>query len=307
MSTTDGFDEFVAIVEAGNISAAARALGMPRANLSRRLAALEDELGVRLLHRSTRRQVPTDAGQELYRRVRRIVDDAQAAREAVRRMDDQPRGLLRVSVPPGLGATPFAGILVDFLERWPEVRLELSSGTAHVDLIAEGFDLALRAGRVRDHNLVGRQLFQVRTVAVASPAWLSAHGVPTSLEQLRDAECIRGFDQGATPQRTWPLLDGGTVPVRGRLATNELRLVLDAALRGLGIALLPQQVVDAHLASGALVRVLPDRVGDDTALTLVYPEREFLDPKVRAFIDFVVPRLLELLPRQLGALPAADP
>ena len=287
MPSTERLHEFVAVVDRGSISGAARALEMPRATLSRRITALETELGLRLLHRGTRRLVLTPAGEELHRRARRIVADAQAAWDSVRRLDDVPRGLLRVS----LVDIPRQPVFTEFLRRYPEVRLEVTTTTRHVDLIAEGIDVALRFGPVSDASLIARRLWTGRAHAVASPSYLAAHGRPDSLEQLAEHECFVGFAGAWAPQRTWPLLDGGVVPVSGRVASNSVRLLADAARAGLGIAMLPDQVIGAALDDGSLEIVLEELVGADVPISLVYADREFLDPKVRAFVDLAAPLL----------------
>jgi LysR family transcriptional activator of dmlA len=289
MPQTDRLGEFAAIVEAGSITAAARALGLPRATLSRRISALEAELGVRLLHRSTRRLVLTPAGEELHQRARRIVAEASEAWEAVRRLDDVPRGLLRVS------ATDAAlgDLFVEFLEEYPEIQLEVQSTPRHVDLIAEGIDVAIRFGPVKDTNLIVRKVANGRQIVVASPEYLDARGVPTRPSHLKDHDCIVGFAGEFAPTRTWPLLAGGAVPVGGRLACNEIRLAARAARRGQGLALLPLPIVSDDLERGTLIHVLGDAVGQDSPVSIVYADREYIQPKVRAFVDRAVPVLRE--------------
>jgi len=286
MPLTEGFVEFTAIVEAGSISAAARELGMSRATLHRHLDRLEQRLGIRLLHRTTRSLSTTRAGQELYLRARRIVDEAEAATRAVRALDDTPRGLLRVSVPPETSA--FADLLLSFAEAWPEVVLEVDASSRHVDIRADQVDVAIRAGRVRDPDLVGRVLFRHRTTCVASPDYLARAGTPSSAAELADHDLLGGYEAGSAPQRQWPLRDGGRIAVRTRLASNDLHLVARAAARGIGIALLPSEIARRVVPAGALVPVLEDVVGSATSITVVWAEQQFLQPKVRAFVDHVV-------------------
>ncbi len=284
MKVAEDFDAFVAIVDAGSISEAARALNVPRATLSRQLARLEERLGVRLLHRSTRSLVPTQAGEALYPRARALVDEARAAVAAVQRLDDVPRGLLRVSSAPFAG--PILGELVSaFVRAYPEVAVELHTSTRHTDLAAEGFDLALRGGVVQDEGLIARTLFRSDTLAVATPEYLARHGRPEVPDDLAKHACVRGFKAGARPSTTWPLRDGGQVRVDGPFVTNDLMALVGAANSGLGVALLPRAAVELELASGQLVEVLAGVVGNDVSLALVWLEREFLDPKVRAFVD----------------------
>lgn len=284
---TEGLEGFVAIVGHGSLTAAASAMGVPRSTLSRHLAQLEDRMGVRLLHRSTRRIVLTRAGEELHERARRIVDDAHAAVEAVRRHDDRPRGTLRVTTPPahdGLTAAP----ILDFARRHPLVQLEVSSTSRVVDLVAEGFDVAIRGGPSAPADHVRRPLFRSDAVAVAAPAYLDRAGRPTRVEDLAAHTLLLGFDANHLPQRTWPRPDGGAFAVHGAFATNDLDLRRTAALDGDGIALLPITAVRDALHAGHLERVLPEDVGRVAHLSIVYPERAFLAPKVRAFVDHML-------------------
>lgn len=287
MDPYEDFEAFTAAVEEGSVSAGARRLGLPRATLSRQLSRLEARLGVRLAHRDTRRFELTEAGATLYARARAIVADAYAATEAVARLDDVPRGLLRVSTPPMPGAG-LADLFLSFTDRWPEVRLEVLSTTEHVDLRAQRVDVALRAGVLTDPDLVARVVWHTQERCVAAPAYLAARGRPQTLADLADHDCLVGFDRGVAPATTWPTRDGDAVRVKGRLVTNDLQLRVAACVRGQGLGLLPDVVALRHLRDGALVEVLEGQLGRDTTLALVYVERTFLDPKVRAFIDHAV-------------------
>ncbi len=286
MADTEGFEEFVAIVDEGSVSAAARVLGVPRATLSRRLAALEDDLGVRLIHRSTRSMTLTRAGATLYRRARRVVDEARAARAEVTRLDETPRGLLRVSLPTGQDDSLFMGRMIsEFARTYPDVILEVLSTARFVDLVAENVDVALRGGVPREDGYISRILWRNHTGAVATPELLAEVGTPTTREELSKMPCLVGFGGDTTPQRAWPLLDGGTVRVRRAMAANGLAMQRYLVLQGHGVGLLPLEVVHDDLRAGRLVRVLPDEVGARSMLRLVYVERAFLDPKVKAFLD----------------------
>jgi DNA-binding transcriptional LysR family regulator len=291
MSAADGFEEFVAIVDAGSLTAAAAMLDLPRATLSRRLARLEERLGVRLLHRTTRRMDLTQQGEVLYRTARRVVGSAREVEAAVTRLDGVPRGLLRLSVPTGVPREFFGGVLVDFLASHPEVSVEVVTSSVHLDLVTEGFDLALRFGVIKDASLVARTLARNDLIAMASPSYLAARGTPRRPEQLASHNCIVGYTAEGAPELRWPLRAGGWVEVAGSLKTNQMDLRVEAAKRSLGIALLVERVAADELACGELVPVLPDRVGHEVRACLVYPDREFLDPKVRAFIDFFTSRL----------------
>lgn len=285
-SAIEGFEVFVAVCDAGSIAGAARVLGMPRATLSRQLARLEEELGVRLLHRSTRRLVRTAAGEELYPRARRVVEAAQAARDAVRSLGQAPRGRLRISVPPDLGA-PVTDFLFGFARRYPLVQLEVHAASAHVDLVGQGFDVALRAGRVADPELVTRRLATLPVQAFASRSYLEARGRPEHVEDLAEHDIIVGMAQGRLPHHSWPLVDGGSVPVEPRLVLNTMRLVMEAVGSGLGIGLIPVGL-GRDVSTWELEPVLPDRVGTSSELSLVVVERALMLPRVRAFLDHVV-------------------
>ncbi len=278
---------FVAISDLGSVSGAAGELGLPRATVSRRLARLEDRLGVRLIHRTTRRLQLTDSGEELYAHARAILAAVDQATVAVQRDTSRPRGLLRVSLPPIRNAA-FADMLVDFLVEYPDVELEVHATTAYVDLIASNIDAALRAAPSLDPSLIARRLLRSHSTAVAAPEYLAGAGVPESPDDLAQHRCLVGFARGERPSTHWPLRDGGRVRVRGALVSNSMELLHQAAVRGQGIAMLPHLFVVRELSEGTLEAVLPDVVGTDTEVSIVYPDRRLLKPAVRAFVDHCV-------------------
>jgi DNA-binding transcriptional LysR family regulator len=284
VEVTEGLEGFVEVVAQGSVTSAARSLGVPRPTLSRQLARLEDRMGVRLLHRSTRRLVLTRAGEELLPRARRIVDDARAALDAVRRHDNVPRGRLRVTVPPahdGFLAAPLASFAI----AYPAVSLEIEATSRVVDLVAEGFDLALRGGASAPPDHVRRMLLRTPSVAVASPAYLDRAGRPLTPEDLAAHALVLGVDATGAREAWWPLLPTGRVRVAGTFVANDVVLRRGAAEAGLGIALVPSLTARAALATGALEVVLPGVLGQPAGLALVYPERALLLPAVRAFVD----------------------
>ncbi len=277
-------DVFVAVVDHGSLTAAANHLGMPRATLSRRLTKLEEELDALLLHRSTRRLALTEAGEELYRRATIIVADVKAAELAIRELDTEPRGLLRVSSPPA--GQDFLGELIStFMKRYPEVQVELLATTRFVDLVAEGYDVAIRAGTRPDETMITRRVLSGRTVLVATPSYLQAQGRPSTPADLSGHSAIVGFSKGEHPQRAWPLRAGGTLPISPRLATNELPVQIQAVRDGIGIAMLPLPYVRAELIAGTLEALLVHELGGPIAMDIVFAERKYMLPKVRAFVD----------------------
>jgi DNA-binding transcriptional LysR family regulator len=286
MPSADRLREFLAVIDEGSISAAARELVIPRATLSRRLSELESELGVRLMHRRTRALVLTPAGEELHRRARRVVAETEAAWDSVRQLDDRPRGLLRVSIPDIRAVAP--ELFLGFAADYPDVQLEVSTDSRHVDLVAEGIDVAVRFGAVRDESLIVRRLWVTRSMLVAAPQYLERRGVPTCTEDLADHDCITGFAGTTSAARRWPLVAGGHVAVTARFSSTSMLLQVQAASAGLGIALAPTGAMQPLLDDGRLVSVLEGVVGIETPASLVFVDREFLPPRVRLFIDRAV-------------------
>jgi DNA-binding transcriptional LysR family regulator len=278
---------FVQTVDARSLSRAAAELGIPRATLSRRLARLEQRLGARLLRRSTRSLALTDAGESFNRHARIVLEAVAHAEASVRQVDDAVRGSLRVSVPP-IVTPSFRSMLCSFAERYPEVRLQVHFTSRIVDLRRDGYDVALRASSDMEPGLIARPLSREPMLAVASPAYLAAHGVPRSRRDLARHRCLMGFARGELPQSHWTFGSGNKVHLEGVFFSNELDLLCDAALRGLGIAFLPLMITHAALQSGALVPVLPDTLYAEALIAVVYPEREFVPPAVRAFVEAVV-------------------
>lgn len=282
MDLESHLEEFVQVVEQGSVSAAARALNVPRASVSRRLARLEAAYGVTLMHRQTHRQALTEAGRELYGRARRIAAQLAEARRAVSALDGVPRGLLRVGVPPDAGVE--MALARAFREACPEVSLELVAAHGPLDLVGDGIDVALHAGPIADESLIGRKLASFRNIVCAAPALLEARGTPT-VETLPEWPCVLGFDGAGRPITEWPLWDGGAVPVRGPIRSSSAASRMQGARMGLGLALVSERAARRAIEAGVLVPVLVDAVGSTTAVTLIWPAAELLDPKVRAFVD----------------------
>lgn len=285
---TSELRSFISIVDTKSLTRAAAALQLPRATISRRLTRLEEKLGVRLLHRTTRSVALTDAGERFVGHARSALEAVSVAENALRvEAGGAPKGPVRVSVPHGLGQ-PFRDFVTGFSRRWPEVQLQVLATSELVDLAKEGFDVALRASSLETPGVVTRRVMRDVHVAVAAPAYLEAHGAPRTRGDLRKHRCLVSFAPGRVPVSSWPLLDGGRVHVTGTFVSNELALVRSAALAGLGIALLPLILVRDDLAEGALVHVLPKVVGADARVLVAWPEREFTPEAVRVFIEELV-------------------
>jgi len=278
---------FTRTVDIGSLSGAAADLKQPRATISRRLARLEQRLGVRLLHRTTRSLALTDAGEALYRHAQLVLDAIGHAEASVRRTDNTIRGELRVSVPPVMPPS-FHELVCDFALAHPDVRLQVHFTTRLVDLVRDGYDVAVRASTHLEPGLIARKLSAHRLIAVASPAYLEAHGTPQNRRDLARHRCLMGFARGENPQSHWPLARGETIHVEGAFFSNEMLMLRHAAVRGVGIALVPQRLVEELVASGDLVQVLAGILEAESQLAVVYPERELVPPQVRAFVDAVV-------------------
>jgi DNA-binding transcriptional LysR family regulator len=296
---------FAKTVEAKSLSRAAIELRVPRATISRRLARLEERLSARLLRRTTRSLVLTDAGEALYSHARIVLDAVSHAEASVRRTDDVVRGDLRVSVPPMMNHS-FHEMVCAFAQKYPEVRLQVHFSSRTVDLKRDGYDVAIRASTEMQPGLVARTLARHPVVAVASPDYLAKHGTPRTRRDLRHHRCLMGFGQGEVPQTQWPFADGGKLHVEGAFFSNDLFMLAGAALRGLGIALIPLMVVRPLLEDGRLIHVLAGALETESRVAVVYPERELVPPQVRAFVDAVIAWAPGELDKGLPTCPKRD-
>lgn len=290
-ASLDDVAVFTHVVQQGSFTAAAKALGLPKSTVSRRVQKLEDELGVRLLQRTTRKLRLTDAGRVFFDRGARVVAELEEALSEVSALSEAPRGRLRVTAPVELGADRLIPVVSEYLVRYPEVQLELDLSSRIVDLVAEGYDLAIRAGHLPDSTLVARKLSESPHVLVASPAYLERRGRPGAIEALTE-HCCLGVSTASGP--AWSLRSArGPVEVRPnvRFVANHFEAVRRACLDGVGLALVPEFMVCVDVAAGRLERVLPDVCGPEGAVYVVYPSAQHLAPKVRAFVDLLVERL----------------
>jgi DNA-binding transcriptional LysR family regulator len=277
---------FTRSIEAKSLSRAAAELGVPRATIGRRLARLEQRLGTRLLRRTTRSLRLTEAGDLFYRHARIVLDAVAQAQASVRTTDKVMRGTLRVSVPPIIDDS-FLAMIATFAKTHPDVRVQVDFSTRLVDLLREGYDVALRASSHIQPGLVARTISRDKVIAVASPAYLAENGTPRTAKDLRYHRCLTSFSRGELPQSTWPV-GRRQIHVEAALSTNDLRLLRESALRGLGIALLPKLTLSDLIERGKLVQVLPGVIEHENRVAVVFPEREFLPPHVRAFVDALV-------------------
>jgi DNA-binding transcriptional LysR family regulator len=292
----DRFEQLSAFVEVArwqSFAQAARHLDRHTSAVSRAVAALENRLGVRLLQRTTRRVTLSDVGRDYFKRCETLLAEFDGADAQVVERAASLRGTLRVSVATGAGQTLIAPIVPQFLAAHPAVTLDLQLSNRYVDLVEEGYDLALRVGTLAaDSRLVARRLGPNRRVLLASPAYLERRGSPRTAQQLREHACLV-LDIGTRP-RHWELERGRTraaVDVAGPLHSNNSFALLIACRSGLGISLLPDFIAREDLSHGALRRVLPGWASAEAGIYAVYPSARFIPAKVRAFVEFVAARL----------------
>jgi len=284
---------FARVAQTGSFTRAAALLELPKSTVSRRVAALERRLGARLIQRTTRRMTLTEAGRVYLAHSERALAETEAAERAVGLLQSAPRGLLRVAAPANLG--PMIGPLVaDYLRTWPEVELDLMCASRSVDLIEEGFDLALRLGVVRDAALVARPLFDAPSRLVASPDYLQRRPPPRTPQALSGHPCVA---IGSGPfHRMLPLSLGQRtvrVPIRGPLKVNDFDILREAALAGTVIALLPDWRCVSDVEAGRLCPVLPHWRGPVVPMTVVYHGARALPPHAAAFVALLAARLPE--------------
>ena len=293
MDQLTGLVAFARVVEANGFTAAAGRLGLSKAAVSKQVARLEDRLGVRLLHRSTRRLHLTEAGRDFYERARRIMAEVEEAEHAASSQQESPRGLLRVNAPVSFGVSHLAPVLARFMRRWPELRVEMVLSDRLIDLIEEGFDLAVRVAALPDSSLVARRLCAARQVVCAAPAYLAEHGRPRAPRDLARHDCLI-YSYLSTGDE-WRFLDADGNPfgvrVAGRLRANNGDALRHAAVAGLGILYVPEFLVAAELASGTLRPVLEEWRTPDGAVHAVYPPGRPVGAKLRVFVDFLVETL----------------
>lgn len=269
--------------QAGSLAEAGRRLRLSPMAVSRALAALEDELGVRLMHRTTRSLALTEEGSAFLPHAEALLEEEAAAYASVRAGEAEPAGLLRVSASAAFGRKVVAPFAAGFLRAHPKVRLDLLLTDSMVDIVAEGIDLAVRIARLTDSALVGRRLADSPRLLCAAPAYLRARGTPATLKDLRDHDCI-----ASTGVTHWNFLDHGRlvkILVAGRFSSNSVEGIHEACVGGLGIANLSAWEVKEELAAGRLVLVrLEDGVPEPFDIWAVYPTRRMVPPKVRAFV-----------------------
>jgi DNA-binding transcriptional LysR family regulator len=303
MDRFESMSVFVAVVEAQGFSAASRRLGMPLATVSRKVSELEDQLRVKLLNRSTRKVTVTESGQQFFEACRRILDDLGEAERAASGEYSAPRGELILTTPIVFGRLHLVPIMVEFLQAYREVDVQMLLVDRVVDLLDEHIDLALRIGELPDSSMIAVRIGSIGRVVCASPAYLAAHGVPAHPGELVSHDAVTFA--GLSSAKEWSFRIGASTEmfaVRSRLCVTTAEAALDATIAGAGITRLLSYQAAAAVRDGRLVIVLRDYEVDPSPVSLVYPSGRLVPLKLRAFLDFAVPRLKA----RLGSIAAID-
>ena len=300
MDKFESIKAFTQVVDAGGFAAAARLMGLSRSAVNKLVINLENELGVQLLHRSTRRVNPTATGLAFYERCVAILADLAEAEVAVSQLQAEPKGILRIDAPMSFGTLWLGGAIADFMVHYPALRVQLTLEDRFVDPIAEGFDVIVRIAEPPDSaSLVVHQIAPTPLVLCASPAYLQQYGVPVHPNELRDRACLHyGY---STTGNQWKLTGAEgehIISVNGRFCSNNGEVLRDAAINGLGIALLPHFIVGEALQRGRLQTILSDYHSPDLSICAIYPINRHLSTKVQLFVEFLKQRFGEGTERQ---------
>ncbi|PBB99130.1 LysR family transcriptional regulator [Mesorhizobium sp. WSM3862] len=290
MDTLTRMRAFIDVVEAEGFSAAARKIGRSKALLSKYVRELEDELGALLLNRTTRQFSLTEAGHTYYQRASEIVREVDSLADAVRESSGDVRGRIKLSAARTFADAPIGQSLIDFAKQHPDIVLDIHLDDRFVDLVEEGFDVAVRISRLENSSLIARRLGPFSIKLCASPDLLAKHGTPSRPQDLSNMPCI--VDTNGRSLANWRFKGDGedsvSVTVSGPIEVNSPMAARAAAVSGLGFTILPDFIAAPEVASGKLVTVLDDRILSGSGIFAVYPHRRYLPAKVRVFVDFLV-------------------
>lgn len=289
---------FARVIEAGGFSAAARAFGMTPSAVSKLIGRLEDRLGARLLNRTTRSVSLTEEGRTYYQRVVPILEEIEAAERAVTELHAAPRGLLKVNAATAFGRYQIVPVIHRFLERYPDLKVQITLTDSLVNLVEEGVDVAIRLGELPDSSLIARRIADVHRVVAAAPSYIERHGKPETPDDLADHNCLRASFETSLNRWEFKGADGPRlIDVAGSLEVNDASALYDAAISGVGLVRAARFLLAAAIREGRLVPLLQDYEADrDLTVYAVYPPGRHLSPKVRAFVDFLVETFLPVPP-----------
>ncbi|OMV62161.1 LysR family transcriptional regulator [Burkholderia pseudomallei] len=290
MDRIDLFRVFARVVECANFTRAADTLGMPRSSVSAAIQELEGRVGARLLHRTTRKVTPTQDGAALYERCLRLIADVEETENLFRHSIVGPSGTLRADMPGRIGRLIVAPALPEFLERYPQISVELGITDRAVNLIEERVDCVLRVGTLSDSGLVARAIGDLPLINVASPAYLARHGVPRTPADLERHRLVNYASPSNGRVAPWEWVEGDEVKrvaLRARMTVNSAEAYIACCLAGLGLIQIPAYDVNAHLRAGELVEVLPDHRAAPMPMTLLYPHRQHLSRRFQVFAEWL--------------------
>ncbi len=288
-------EAFATVVDQGGFTDAARKMGISKSAVSKHVSSLESRLGARLLNRTTRRVSPTEIGLAYYDRARRVLNDAGEADALVTSMQSAPSGLLRVSVATDFGVNHLSPVLGQFLHDYPDISVNMVLNNRYVELISEGFDMAIRVGELEDSSLRARKLCETQKRMIAAPSYFEKFGRPEKIDDLNDHKLLHYSNQssGNVWKITAPSGEKRQVRTAGWLTVNDGQSLLNAAIGGLGIAYLPSFLYAEPMRQGLLVDAIPELPYETQGIYAVYPPGRYTQPKVRAFIDFLVDQFRE--------------
>ena len=283
-------EAFATVVDQGGFTDAARKLGISKSAVSKHVSSLEARLGARLLNRTTRRVSPTEIGLAYYDRARRVLNDAGEADALVTSMQSAPSGTLRISVATDFGVNHLSPILGDFLAEFPDITVNMVLNNRYVELISEGFDMAVRIGELEDSSLRARKLAETSRRMIAAPSYFERFGKPARIDDLNEHKLLHYSNNSAGNvwRITAPSGEKRQVRTAGWLTVNDGQSLLNAAISGLGIAYLPTFLFQSALKDGLVEEAMPELPIEKQGIYAVYPPGRFTQPKVRAFIDFLV-------------------
>lgn len=295
MDRIDSLRAFVQVVDRGGFAAAAREMGLSRSAVNKAVVALEEELGAQLLTRSTRRVVPTDTGLAFYDRALVLLSDFDESFASIRERSSRPQGTLRINAPMSFSTSHLSSIVVEYMEMYPKVRVELSLNDRFVDPIEEGFDVTVRVGTPQlSTSLISRDVAFAKRILCAAPDYVERYGGPSSPSDLKNHRCMHyGYQASGTQWRLHSTTEERVVTISCVMWANNGEILRDAAIGGRGVVLLPMFVVSQALARGELVRLLPEYEASTLTVSALYPRHRHLSPKVRLFVDLLAQRLPE--------------
>ncbi|MCG3879162.1 LysR family transcriptional regulator [Psychrobacter sp. Ps6] len=285
----EGISEFVCVAEYESFTRAARTLGISTAQVSRQISALEQRLNIKLLYRTTRKVSLTEEGRVFYQHCRSVLDGLDAAEQAVSNLQSKPQGRIKLTAPVTYGEQQLLPLINDFMMQYREIEVTAFLSNQQIDLVEGGYDLAIRIGKLRDSTMMAKKLSLRTNFVCATPAYLHQYGVPRTLDDLSQHNCLLGT------RDYWHFVENGTeknLRVSGSIQYNSGYSLVDAALKGLGIVQLPDYYVQKYLASGALASLLDDYREPEESIWAIYPHNRQLSPKIRLLVDYLAERLV---------------